>query len=301
MLLIDAVIIACFIACIATRHPIVRICAVCLLCTYICVRSAACCLGVVESFGNGDVLCKHVDNLDVDMPYDSHMRHFVFEDGRSLIDIMNCNDETFTRVVDSDTKAVKWQGPPSSSFLKTDSMSIFVTLDAEHELPLPGKEVSIFVARAEPADQLNDNSSMALIQMGIVSSPDGHPKLFGECGETRVELDYPLRTMPRVHFLTFTPDQVQVGFADVWDGTLEHVSKDRGGAHFNNTSSSPVVVNASSHRIGDIISVAVYDQSTTDYTDAVIQGISAHAMQGNTIFTDLLNKYRTSLANQKTG
>ena len=295
MFISDAVISACFVACVISKSPIARVSTAVMLCICVFVRFACYSVeGPVEGFGNGKLLCKHVDDLDVDMPYDAQLRHFVFEDRGSLIDVMNCSTAPFSRVVDTEKNTVKWQGPPSSSFLSTDSMSIFVTLDAEHELPLPGKEISIFVARAEPANQLGDHTSMALVQLGLSCSQTGKPTLFGECGDTRVEIDYPARVMSRVHILTFTPQQVHIGFADVWKGSVQHASKNRG-EKIKSTSASPVVVNASSHPIGKILSVAVYDQSAHDFMEAVIQGISAHAMQQNTAFADLLAKYRTLL------
>ena len=301
MFIADTAIAACLVACFISKSTFARISTACMLIIFVFVRFVCHSnVGPVEGFGNGDVVCKHVDNLDVDMPYSAHLRHFVFEDRGSLIDVTNCEHTTFDRVVDADKKEAKWQGPPSSTFLSSDSMSIFVTLDTEHELPLPGKETSIFVARAEPANHPSDNTSMALVQLGLACSHNGRLTLFGECGNTRVEVDYPPRVMSRVHFLTFTPRQVHVGFADVWIGLVKSASKNRG-VGFKSTSSSPVVVNASSRPIGRILSVAVYDQSAHKFMDKAIQGISAHAMQRNATFADLLARYRTSLVHNDRG
>jgi hypothetical protein len=296
-----AITLCSIVAWIGAKDPSTLIVIVCLVCTFASVTYADMRVhsaDAVENFGSGRVICKHVDDLDVDMPFDAHLKHFVFRDrNNSLMDIVNCDRETFKRVDDdrhgNDT-IVKWRGPPSSSFLKSDSMTMFVTLSAEHELPLPGKEVSILVARAEPFDQLSDNTTMAVVQLGLSCSEDGRAKLFGECGDTRVEIDYPPRAMPRIHLLAFTANKVQVGYCDVWAGALEVNAKNRG-APIKSTSVSPVVINASSHPIGDIVSVAVYDQYAENYIEDAIRGISAHAMQGNSIYADLLARYRAKV------
>jgi len=290
-----ATVTMCFIGIAFSRDPHTRTiaCMIC-CCMFSIASSRAIRLEGIEAFGTGKAICKSIDDLDIDMPYPSRLRHFVVRDGDALVDAPTCGAETFSEIVDEETKATKWRGPPSSKFLDGDSMSIFVTLGDGYEPPAPSTDVSIFVARAEPAEQLSDTSTMALIQIGLTCTEDGIVKLFGQCGEDRVELAYTNRTIPRTHFLTFTPDDMRVGYCDVWNAVPTSESTRRNST-VQSTSASPVVLNASSHAIGEIVSVAVYDLSAHEFMDDALRGISAHAMQRNEAFARLLNLYRASL------
>ena len=284
----NAFLLIMYLACVLVSDHKVRIMlALSVLCVAGTITSSQ-----AEHFGSGKTLCGHVDDLDIDMPFSANLKHLLLIDDGKPLDVAHCGETTFEQVQD-DSGAVKWKGPESSTFLKP-SLSIFLTLGPNGESLKPAQEASLIVARAEPEDQLKANTQLSLVEMGLKTAQNGKVQLVGRCGDTRLELDYVACTMPRTHFLTYNDVEVSMGYSDIWSNEVHGTTVKRKSA-FKTTSASPVVLNASASKLGELISLAVYDQYMDTSLAAILEALSAYALQKNQVFSSLLARYRRTL------